>query len=204
MTKKVEVKQIAPTTLGRKRAEYDNLRQLDGITDKLIKQRMAQDAKLLGVTLEQFIEQIDALSRPSGAGKREADKQARDDMIIGTQNLLGHLNELKLTGHTSMQKLNKAYSELCVLLHSDIGRMTMLWSPTIDFSEFAKGNRVEINPDMLCAVYVGGWEDSSKNLRYQYAPRKVPISKRSGYRDDSFEAPVYQVEPESPTPEPES
>ena len=59
----------------------------------------------------------------------------------------------------------------------------MFWNPKAQNPESGDG----------LAVYIGGWEDGSKNLRYQYGPRKCPISKRSGYRDDSFDVPVYQV-----------
>jgi len=61
-------------------------------------------------------------------------------------------------------------------------------------------------PNSLLCVHIAGWEDGSKNFRYQYAPRKLPITKRSGYRDDSFTAPVYslaETAPETPETPPE-
>lgn len=199
---------IAPTTLGRNRARYENMRQLDGITEEQVNQAIELDAKLLNVTLDDYIAELAKLNKPSGGGKREQDKVTRDSLITETQDLLSVINlavsvnrgdttiapkqkqrifdKLGEYGNTLTNHLKTAFSP--------VGGMTMFWNPSSQVSEAIDG----------LAVYIGGWEDGSKNLRYQYAPRKCPISKRSGYRDDSFDVPIFEInvkankEPEPP------
>lgn len=207
MTKTNKPVEIAPTVLGRKRAEYANLAKLDGITDKVIKDRMQQDAKLFGVTLKQYTEQLDALNKKSTSGKREQDKRTRDQLVTDTQDLLGVVNLAGMTSRgevtlTTKEKV-KAFDLLGkqgVILgdhlatsFDNVGAISMLWTPNAD------------NPFHQFSVYIGGWEDGAKNLRYQYAPRKLPISKRSGYRDDSFSIPIADVttKPKAPKVETE-
>jgi len=200
---------IAPTTLGRNRARYENMRQLDGVTDDQIKEAMEIDAKLLGVSIDEYIAELDKLNKPSKTGKREQDKMTRDNLIMETQDLLGVVNlavsvkrgettitpkqkqhifdALGVTGEVLTNHLKTAFSP--------VGGMSMFWNPSCQIPDAVDG----------LAVHIGGWEDGSKNLRYQYAPRKCPVSKRSGYRDDSFSVPMYSLKPKpqsEPKPEP--
>jgi len=189
---------IAPTTLGRNRAKYENMRQLDGITEEQINQAMELDAKLLNLTLDDYIAELAKLNKPSSTGKREQDKQTRDALITETQDLLSIINlavsakrgESIVTAKQKQRIFDKLgeYGEVLTnhlkTAFSPIGGMSMFWNPSSQVSDAKDG----------LAVYIGGWEDGSKNLRYQYAPRKCPISKRSGYRDDSFDVPVYNLD----------
>jgi len=207
---------IAPTTLGRNRARYENMRQLDGITEEQVNQAIELDAKLLNVTLEEYLAELAKLNKPSGSGKREQDKVTRDSLITETQDLLSVVNlavsikrgDTTITPKQKQRIFDKLgeYGEVLTnhlkTAFSPVGGMSMFWNPSSQVPESTDG----------LAVYIGGWEDGSKNLRYQYAPRKCPISKRSGYRDDSFDVPIYQVnvktKPEPPQdtvnePEPE-
>jgi hypothetical protein len=155
---------------------------------------------------------LEALKTKSNTGKREADKGTRDALITETQDLLGIVNlavshkrgQVILTPAQKAQVFDALAEKGEILTNhlrtsfSPIGGMTMVWNPLSQVPEANDG----------LAVYIGGWDDGSKNPRYQYAPRKCPISKRSGYRVDSFEATVMKVtgkvkagelEPEEPT-----
>lgn len=204
MTDKVEtVTTISPSILGRNRKKYETMKSLDGMTDKQIKSTKNLDVKLYNkehktsFTLEDYQTMLDSLNKPSSTGKREADKSTRDALITETQDMLSVVNLAVVNKRgdctlTTKQKV-KAFDMLGefgdVLTNhlktafSPIGGMSMLWNPS---------SQVETANNGL-AVYIGGWEDGSKNLRYQYAPRKCPISKRSGYRDDSFNVAILDI-----------
>jgi len=173
------------------------MRQLDGITEDQIKQVMEVDARLLNLTLEEYQSELEKLNKPSSTGKREQDKATRDQLITETQDLLSIVNlalsarrgEVTLSPKQKQAVFDRLgeYGETLTThlktAFAPVGGMSMFWNPKAQNPESGDG----------LAVYVGGWSDGSKNLRYQYAPRKCPISKRSGYRDDSFDVPVYKL-----------
>ncbi len=200
-------KEITAQTLGRYRAELSTVREatadvLESMGFVNVEEAVTATYKSLairaGVTVEDLTERIDALtSRSSGGGVREADKVTRDTLITETQDALAPLN-LAINSHrglvvlTTQQKARafdqqgKTGDALAThLLKSfpPVGGMSMVWNPRCQ------------NPtsDDGLGVYVGGWEDGSKNLRFQYSPRKCPVSKRSGYRDDSFQVPMLDI-----------
>ena len=186
---------VSVTTLGRKRAEYDNLRKLDGMSEKKINARMSDDAKLYGMTLSEYKAELAKLNKPSKVGKRASDKETRDKLITETQDFLGPVNTAimsfigkgTLTPANKIAVFDKIGENAHILsdhLHSAFdnkGGLTFIWTPS------------EKNPDNLLCVHVAGWGDGSTTERFQYAPRKVPVAKRSGYRDDSFMFPLYEV-----------
>ncbi len=194
---------ISPSTLGRERARYNEMKALGDVTKKQILAQMKIDAKRYAkkldkvISFEDYKEDIETLPKTSGGGKREADKVTRDTLIIETQELnavnnlaiLSHRGEVTLSDSDKITAFDALGERAHTLAHSmntafdGVKALTMLHAPE----------------DLLC-VHIAGWEDGSKNLRFQYAPRKVPITKRSGYRDDSFEAPVYDLTPEIAKP----
>uniref|UniRef100_A0A6M3JQK9 Uncharacterized protein n=1 Tax=viral metagenome TaxID=1070528 RepID=A0A6M3JQK9_9ZZZZ len=214
MSDNTEVKTISPSILGRNRKKYDTMRTLDGMTEKQVKSTMSLDVKLFNkqnatsFTLDDYVKMLESLNKPSNTGKRDADKSTRDSLITETQDVLSVINlavavKREAITLTPKQKA-KAFDTLGdfgdVLTNhlktafSPIGGMSMLWNPSCQVSEAGDG----------LSVYIGGWDDGSKNPRYQYAPRKCPISKRSGYRDDSFNVSIHDMTPKAETPKAEA
>jgi len=192
---------ISPSTLGRERKRYFELSQLDGVTKKQIEAQMKVDAKRYAkklnkeISFEDYKLDIETLPQRTNSGKREHDKVERDALIVETQHLNAPINLAILSdrGEVELSNADKviAFNELgkhgniltthLVSAFDKVGAMTMLHAPQ----------------SLLC-VHIAGWEDGSKNLRFQYAPRKLPITKRSGYRDDSFIAPIFEIAPKPP------
>jgi hypothetical protein len=208
-----EVKTISPSILGRNRKKYETMRQLDGVGDKEVKSAMKLDLKVYNkekgteFTLDEYVAMLEALNKPKGAGKRDADKVTRDALITETQDLLGVVNlavshkrgqvtltsKEKVKAFDALAQFGTVLSDHLKTSFSPIGGMTMVWNPQ---------SQVPTAGDGL-AVYIGGWEDGSNKPRYQYAPRKCPISKRSGYRDDSFDVAVHELKVKAEGKEPE-
>jgi hypothetical protein len=189
-------KEISANTLGRYRADYDRIRALNiPDVDSQVSARMSMDAALAGMTLDELKAKIDALSKPSGEGKRDAEKAHRDRGISKTAVVATFMNEVAELGKTDIKAFQAALIDLQKEMHQGIGNVTMLWTPTVDFDKLATGERVEINPEMRFAPYIGGWGDGSKNPRFQYTFRAVPISKTSGYRKDAFELVRHETLP---------
>jgi len=196
---------ISPSTLGRERKRYLEMSQVKGVTKKQVTAQMRIDAKRYALKLkkdisfEDFKTDIETLPKRTGTGKREANKLERDRLIVETQGLNAIANlairaqrgEVELRDSdkvTAFDTLGERGDILATHLQSafdNVGGLTMVHAPQ----------------GLLC-VHIAGWEDGSKNLRFQYSPRKIPISKRSGYRDDSFEAPIFEI-PAPPAPAPE-
>lgn len=204
---------ISPSTLGRERKRYAEMLELDGVGEKTVTAQMKIDAKRYAkklnkeISFEDYKTDIETLPQRSGTGKRESDKSERDELIIQTQSvnavtnlaIESHRGEVELSDSDKViafDAMGERGDTLAAHLHTafdKIGGLTMIHAP-----------------DGLLSVHIAGWEDGSKNLRYQYAPRKIPISKRSGYRDDSFNAPIFEIAPviakttkPEKTPEPE-
>ena len=196
---------ISPSTLGRERKRYMEMSQLDGVTKKQVIAQMKLDAKRYAkklskdISFEDYQADIETLPKATNSGKRESDKAERDTLINETQSLnainnlaiLSHRGEVELTeadkiaAFDAMGTAGDTLAAHMVNAFDKVGAVTMIHAPN----------------SLLC-VHIAGWEDGSKNLRYQYAPRKLPITKRSGYRDDSLTAPVYSMAETAPeTPE---
>jgi hypothetical protein len=198
-----EVKTINPSTLGRNRKRYETMKQLDGMTDKKVNEAMKLDIDLYNkqnktsFTLDDYVKMLESLNKPSQTGKRDADKATRDELITQTQDLLSVVNLAVSSKRGEVTLSPKAKAKAFDVLgefgdvltnhlktaFSPIGGMSMLWNPSSQVAEAKDG----------LSVYIGGWDDGSKNPRYQYAPRKCPISKRSGYRDDSFDVAIHDL-----------
>jgi len=188
---------ISKSTLGRKRKEYENLAKIDGVTEADITKRQAEDAKIFGIEFEEYLNAISALNKPSNSGKREQDQQTRDNLIIETQDFLAPINtaikfqrgDVKLSSKQmivlfkEVAKTATTLTDNLISAFDGIGGMTMIHSPHV----------VDKSKPKLLSVHIAGWEDGSKKLRYQYSPRKIPISKRSGYRDDSLDTPEIKL-----------
>jgi len=203
MVDNTEVKTISPSILGRNRKKYETMRQLDGMTEKQVKSTMSLDVKLYNkqnntaFTLDDYVNMLESLNKKSETGKRDKDKSTRDSLITETQDVLSIINLAVSVkrGESQLTPKQKAkcfdvladYGEILTnhlkSAFSPIGGMSMFWNPSSQVSEAGDG----------LSVYIGGWDDGSKNPRYQYAPRKCPISKRSGYRDDSFDVNIYDL-----------
>jgi hypothetical protein len=202
---------VSKSTLGRKRKEYENLATIlksDGKSDNEINSeidnRLTLDAKIFGIPLADYRKALSELSvKP--AKTRELDKITRDTLIKLNQDKNAGLNlaikvargEVKLTDSqlvTAYHQIGENANNLANFMKSafTIGGMIMDWIPaSLDKSKPAFFN-----------THIGGWGDGSKTLRYQYAPRKLPVSKRSGYRDDSFGCPIASIPEEKPKTEP--
>ncbi len=191
---------IPPTTIGRERARYAEMRALDGVTDEQVNATVALDAQRYKVDLADYTADINAqpAKRP-GSGKREEDKGTRDKLVVETQEMLGPINLAILSARGALDKAlttqqkSRAFDALganadklsthLATCFDGIGGLTMIWSP-YDSAE-------NPNPEHILAVHLSGWDDGSQNPRFQYSPRKLPVSKRSGYRDDSFPCPIH-------------
>lgn len=186
---------ISPTTLGRERNRYHEMKQIDGVTKKQIDAQMKIDAKRyakkLGVDVSYENYKYDIETVPvKGAGKRESDIAERDTLIMETQELnagnnlaiLSEIGEVTLSDSAKVKAFDAiGYAANQLAQHLTTG-----------FDNYGAMTMDHAIDGLLC-VHIAGWEDGSKKLRYQYAPRKLPISKRSGYRDDSLVAPVMDV-----------
>ncbi len=187
---------ISPSTLGRERARYNEMKALDGVTKKQVLAQMKLDAKRYAkklqkeISFEDYKADIETLPKTSGTGKRESDRVTRDHLITQTQevNAVNNLAILSHRGEVTLSDAEKvtAFDALGERAH------TLAHTMTTAFDGVKALTMIHAPDDLLC-VHIAGWEDGSKNLRFQYSPRKVPITKRSGYRDDSFEAPIFEV-----------
>ena len=202
---------ISPSTLGRERKRYFEMSQLDGVTKKQVEAQMKLDAKRYAkklakdISFEDYKADIETLPQRSNSGKRESDKLTRDNLIVKSQErnaldnlaILSHRGEVTLTDADKIAAFDQqgaVCDDLGTYMNEGfdgVGSVVMDW--TIKQPSGAC---------LLCA-FVAGWEDGSKNLRFQYAARKLPITKRSGYRDDSLTAHVYSL-PETPPETPET
>ena len=209
-----EIKTIPPTTLGRYKAEIEAIKSAtkkelkslgyDSI-DIAIDNTMKSIALRLKISVKDLNDQFEALKKSNpNSGKREADKSCRDSLITETQDLLSVVNlatankrkeceltsKQKIAAFNALGEFGESLTDHLKSSFSPIGGMSMFWNPSAQVATAQNG----------LAVYIGGWEDGSKNLRYQYAPRKCPISKRTGYRSDSFDCPVFEVKAETEKP----
>jgi len=208
---------IANTTLGRYRAEIDAVKSVDAETlkamgfatvEEAVESTLKSIAIRAKISIDGLQAQLASLSKPSRTGKREADKNTRDSLIGKTQSFLGCGNlaiaefrgDVKLSDAEKIRAFNAtgeigdALSTALLEGFAPVGAMSMFWNPRAQIPEAADG----------LSVYIGGWDDNSPNPRYQYAPRKCPISKRSGYRDDSFEPQMLDVMQSAPAPDSEA
>ncbi len=177
----ISQKEVAPQTIGRLRSDYAKM-QASGL-GKAIEVRKAQDAKMLGIsvkTLDVFIEKLN--KQGGGAGKRDADAAWRQLMLADTASFLGHVNTLLLTGKLNIPAFKKACVQLSNTSYYGKGGVVLFSDPRLDLAQLQNGKRVEINKDKLFQPFEAGWDDGSKNPRFQYAPREIPVSKSSGYR----------------------
>jgi len=203
--------EIAPTTLGRylkeieaaKNATAKELKAL-GYKDNSEAENMTKKsiALRLKVTLKELDTLIASAKKSGGVGVRESDKNHRDTLIMETSTLSSIVNlatgyhrkvipmtdKEKISAFEALAVIGDTLTTHCKTAFPPVGGMTMLWCPSCQ----------DKTKDDGLAPYIGGWGDGSKNMRYQYAPRKCPISKRSGYRDDSFQVSIYNLHPEKP------
>ena len=200
---------------GRYAKQYRNLKSIlteekktpEEIAQEIDK-RMVLDAKANKIPLDAFkagVAEREAKQKTSQSGKREADKVTRDELIQKSQDFCGVNNlaiksargEVKLTDAEKVKafdaigKTGNDFSSFMVNAFG-VGGISMLWNPSC----------VDKAKPSLLATHIGGWEDGSKNLRYQYAPRKLPIAKRSGYRDVSFISPIFELKTQTVNTEP--
>ena len=225
-------KEIDNSTLGRMRKAYDTFLTLDGKTQDDARNKLSDDIAVYNsqhgskYTVDDILSKFESLNKSSGDGSRKRDKETREKMITDTQNYLSVGNVATLY-HRGMIKLSDTQkialfekhaenSDILTTLLSEsfdgIGGMSLIWSPY--------DNDTYPNPDRLLSCHVGGWYDNSPNLRYQDAPRRIPLpnttevisgdtgilpanysprkvtkGKRSGYRDESF-TPVVAIIPD--------
>jgi len=231
-------KEIDNSTLGRMRKAYETFLTLDGKTENDAKNKLKDDIAIYNsqhstkYTLDDILSKFESMNKSSsGNGTRKQDKETREKMITDTQNFLSVPNlatlynrgEVKLNDTQKIALFDKLaidsdnLSQLLSESFNNIGGMTLIWSP-YDNDKFP-------NPDKLLSCHVGGWYDNSPNLRYQDAPRKIPLpnteetinketnilpqnysprkvtsGKRSGYRDESF-TPVVAIIPDDTIPD---
>lgn len=199
--------EISKATLGRKRKEYENLAKIEGITEDDIIKRMTEDSKIFGVELENYQSQIEALKKPARTGKREVDHQTRDNLVIETQDFLAPVNtaiqyqrgDIKLTPKQIIATFEQIaitathLTDDLISAFDGLGGLTMFYAPCV----------IDKSKPKLLSTHIAGWNDNSKTPRYQYSPRKIAVFKRSGYRDDSLDIPVFEIAntPEGDTPE---
>ena len=196
---------ISPSTLGRERKRYLEMSALDGVTKKQVLAQMKLDAKRYAkklskdISFEDYKADIETLPKSSNTGKREADKVTRDELITQTQDFNAVAN-LAIQSQRSEVSLT---DEQKVIAFDEMGKRGDILAHhlTTAFDGVKALTMIHAPDDLLC-VHIAGWEDGSKNYRFQYAPRKLPITKRSGYRDDSFTAPVFEIAP-APAPKAE-
>lgn len=206
-----EVKTINNSILGRNRKKYDTMKTLESVTEKEIENSMKLDIEIYNkqnntsFTLDDYKTMLEKLNKPSNKGKREEDKITRDNLISATQDFCGCANlaisakqeKVKLSNKQKLEFFDKfsdiseKLNNLMVTSFDNVGAITMLWSPAC----------IEKSANTGMSVHVGGWDDGAKNPRFQYAPRKRPIAKRSGYLDNSFSIPCIELTPEKETPE---
>ena len=196
---------ISPSTLGRERKRYLEMSQLDGVTKKQVQAQMKLDAKRYAkklsknISFDDYKADIETLPKATNSGKRESDKAERDTLINETQDLnaIANLAILSHRGEVSLTEANKIAAFDAMGTAGDVLATHMVTA----FDKVGAVTMIHAPGSLLC-VHIAGWEDGSKNLRFQYAPRKLPITKRSGYRDDSLTAPVYNMAETAPeTPE---
>jgi len=163
-----------------------------GIPATQIQDSKVLDAKLLGYdNVEDFQKDLDILNTPSSAGKRERDKLERDQLVSETQEFLGCVNTIVRCENATQKQKVALFDHLrnaAIILSNHlrdgfdkVGAISLIWNPAC------------VGADDGLSTYIAGWDDGSAKLRFQYAPRKLPISKRSGYRDDSLGVPMFEL-----------
>lgn len=165
-----EVKTIAPQTLGRYRAEYTKMRELE-MSDDVIKSRMEVDAKLLGITLDELIAQIANLGKSTGAtGQMGVAKKAwrtetrrLSDIVLGKLNTSKDRDVLALRKHLRDGGMSTVDSKWK-------GGRFLVCSPRLDLNKYPN-EVVEVNGDALLGRFEGTWADGE---RYQWGTTEIP------------------------------
>jgi len=108
---KTQTVEIQPTVLGRKNAEYARLRE-KGIAEERVVERMAEDAKVFGVTLEDYQGRLAEVGRKTGDGKRAALKARKEAVQAKHLEVCSFLNEVITTGQTDLAAFQTSLKEL--------------------------------------------------------------------------------------------
>lgn len=180
--KQTKVK-ISPVVLGQNKSRYAALEaslaksgmDKDTITAR-IKQRMEEDALVLGVTIEKYEKLLKTVKgKRQVANIQEHKEQFRTEFDRLTENVLFAIN------NTEDNRLAVALS---ALLDYDSKFQEITQIKQTDRNDF-RGLIVlsaSLQDTTKLAIYRGGWGDGSKQDRNQYSNgRRVPVAKSSGY-----------------------
>lgn len=153
--------EIQPTVLGRKNAEYARLRD-KGIAEERVVERMAEDANVFGVTLEDYQGSLAEVGRKTGEGKRAAQLVLKGDIQGKHLEVCSFLNEVITTGQTDLATLQITLKELA---EKADGWVLM----TACEKDGATG-------EGLFTINESGWNDGS-NRQHQYSDRPQMVGK---------------------------
>jgi hypothetical protein len=173
---------IAPTTLGRFKKNYQELTSVM-IAQKLEKadiearlaQRMTEDSMILGITLDQFKNQLASIKVKASAKLSESKEIFRTEFNTRLDNLLFSINattdERVASALHELLTYDAQYQAITGVVDSDRDDWRGLIVVAPFHSDTSKLSR-----------YIGGWKDGSKNDRNQYSSgRRVPVAKSTGY-----------------------
>jgi len=158
MTKVIE---IQPTVLGRKNAEYARLIK-GSVAQERIVERMAEDAIVFGVTLEDYQARLAEVGKSHGESKRAAQAVLKGEIQGKHLEVTSFLNEIITTGQTDVPALQVALKELA---EKSDGWVLM----TACEKDGATG-------EGLFTINDSGWSDGS-NRQNQYSDRPQMVGK---------------------------
>lgn len=182
MGNKVEIK---PTVLGRKNAEYQRLRD-SGIAEERIDERIAEDAGVFGIKLDDYKGRLAEIGRKTGSGKRAALKEKKGRVQAKHLTVSSFLNEIKTTGNTDLAAFQTSLTEL-----ADEAENWVLMTAV---------GKDEKSGEVLFTINDSGWNDGS-NRSNQYSDRPQMVGKSGKHVNHPYL--IRTPEPEAETaPEP--
>ena len=152
---------IKPTVLGRKLAEYTRLKDANVPTDR-VETRMAEDAEMFGITLDDYKGRLAVLKDKSTTGKRAELKVKKERVQALHQDINSRLNEIMVTGSTDLAELQTALV--------DIGSLADGW---VLMTAVEKD---EPSGHCLFTLNDRGWNDGTPRQN-QYSDRPQPVGK---------------------------
>ena len=196
---------ISSTVLGQKRAEYARHRDA-GLSEDRITERMSEDAKLFGVTLDQYLGMLSDLKSRTSKGENldKLREEHQNRLAVSALGGIGFLNGVltadvdKLNAATVKKFLKTGQATLAKLVEDlqnvDIttkrGKQSWMFPIHAPVFNFITDEPTETK---LFALFVGGWSDKSRNYD-QYGIRQEASGSATFYRPVSYETPITEPE----------
>jgi hypothetical protein len=153
----VQPKLVSISRLGRKVKEYDRLRE-KGISEEKIQSRMADDALIFEVDLDNYLKQI-ADHKNKEPSKRTIREQKRKAVQDKHMTMCGFLNQIITTGKTDLLKFQTTLKDTAQEANGWVLMTT--------------AGKDEVTGEILFTLNDSGWSDGGRRNQYSDRPQMV-------------------------------